>query len=303
LCQCADRDESLWLLTADLGYSVLERFATRFPARFLNVGVAEQNMVGIAAGLALSRKRVVIYSIVNFATLRCLEQIRNDIAYHDLPVTIAGVGGGFAYGSQGYTHHGLEDLAVMSSLGTVDVVAPADAAEARAVVRTLSSHSRPAYVRLGKAGEAAVHETVPEMQRGTLLRLRDGKAALLVATGELVAEAMLAARMLAQEGTEVAVWSAPWLNPFDAASIARAVQEYGLILTAEEGVTTGGLGAAVARVAAEQVGPRAQVIAAGVPGDQKHHVVSQPAARAMFKLDGAGLAARLRAAMGREAKG
>ena len=116
LCALANEDERIWLLTGDLGYSVLEPYARAFPNRYVNIGVAEQNMAGIAAGLASCGKIVFTYSIANFPTLRCLEQIRNDVCHHQLPVRVVAVGGGFAYGPAGYTHHGVEDLAVMRSL-------------------------------------------------------------------------------------------------------------------------------------------------------------------------------------------
>ncbi|RLA96545.1 MAG: transketolase, partial [Deltaproteobacteria bacterium] len=129
LYELAEKDDRIWLLTADLGYSVLERFADRFPERFLNVGIAEQNMVGIATGLALSGNIVFIYSIANFPTLRCVEQIRNDVCYHNTDVKIVALGGGFTYGTLGVTHHATEDLAIMRSLPNMRVVAPGDPVE------------------------------------------------------------------------------------------------------------------------------------------------------------------------------
>jgi transketolase len=154
LCEIAERDERVWLLTADLGYSVLEPFAERFPSRFLNVGVAEQNMIGVAAGLAHSGKMPFVYSIANFPTLRCFEQIRNDVCYHEANVKIVAVGGGFAYGAQGYTHHGVEDLGVMRLLPNMIVVAPGDPVETRGATLAMAAHRGPCYLRLGKAREA-----------------------------------------------------------------------------------------------------------------------------------------------------
>lgn len=297
LCETARVAPDLWLLTGDLGFSVLEPFAEEFPERYLNVGVAEQNMAGIAAGLALSGRRIVTYSIVNFATLRCFEQIRNDIVDHAAKVIIVGVGGGFAYGAQGYSHHGIEDLVAMRSLGLIDVAVPADAAEARQVVGLALNHDGPTYIRLGKGGEPAVHEAPPVLARGAVLPLRHGGDALIVANGGLVAEALAAADSLGRDGWSVAVWSVPWLAPFDAAAFADAARRFAVILTAEEGVTTGGLGAAAAAVVAREAGARAQLLMAGVPDDRKRGVMSQETARATFGLDGAGLAVRLRGAL------
>jgi len=294
LCRAARDDPSLWLLAGDLGYSVLEPFIEEFPERYLNVGVAEQNMIGVAAGMALSGQRVVVYSIVNFATLRCFEQIRNDVVYHGLPVTIVGVGGGFAYGGQGYTHHGLEDLAVMKSLNAIDVAAPADAHETQLVVNAALRHDGPTYIRLGKAGEPAVYQHPPVQVRGDMIALRDGEDALIIATGGLVAEALMAADMLSSEGLAVGVRSMPWLAPFDDASIRHAAGQFPLIVTAEEATASGGLGSAVAAEVAALPGVRAQLEIAAVPGDDKHKVMAQATARLEYRLDAAGLAARIR---------
>src|SRR5438874_9377638 len=135
LCELAERDDRIWLLCGDLGYSILERFADRFPERYVNVGVAEQNMTGVAAGLALCGKVVFTYSIANFPVMRCLEQIRNDVCYHDANVKVVAVGGGFAYGALGMTHHATEDLAVLRALPRMTVVAPGDPVETDAAVR------------------------------------------------------------------------------------------------------------------------------------------------------------------------
>ena len=142
LCQLAAEDERIWLLTGDLGYSVLERFATRFPERYVNVGVAEQNMVGVAAGLARCGKMPWVYSIANFPTFRCLEQIRNDVCYHNGNVKVVAVGAGFAYGPHGYTHHGLEDVAILRALPNMTVVAPADPVETRLATIAIANRHR-----------------------------------------------------------------------------------------------------------------------------------------------------------------
>src|SRR5437763_8263703 len=158
----AEEDERIWLLSGDLRYSVLERFAQKYPERFINVCVAEQNMMGVAAGLAMSGKTVFTYSIANFPVMRCLEQIRNDVCYHNLNVKIVAVGGGLAYGPAGYTHHALEDLAVMRAMPGMTVLAPGDPVEARLATTALADRQGPCYLRLGKAGEPLVHRQQPE---------------------------------------------------------------------------------------------------------------------------------------------
>ena len=294
LCRAAEKNPDLWLLTGDLGFSVLEPFAERYGNRFINVGVAEQNMIGMAAGLAMSGMRVVTYSIVNFATLRCLEQIRNDVVYHGLNVTVTGIGGGFAYGAQGYTHHGIEDISAIRALGGIDIISPADEAEVRAGVRSALQLEGPAYLRLGKGGEVGIHANGDRLARGRFARLRDTGEALIVATGELVAEALGAAGLLEAEGFEVAVWSAPWLNPIDEEGIREASARFGSILTAEEGVGTGGLGAAVSQIVAAERGERARVITASASGYDKHLVMGRSSARRRLNLTAAGLAERLK---------
>ena len=189
LCELAEADERIWLICGDLGYSVLEVFADRFPKRYLNAGVAEQNMTGIAAGLALTGKIAVTYSIANFPVMRCLEQVRNDVCYHNLNVKIVSVGGGLAYGSLGYTHHGLEDLAVMSILPNMAVIAPADPVEARAATRAVIARRGPAYLRLGKAGEPVLHKTEIDFQIGRAIRVEQGNDLTLISTGGMLASA------------------------------------------------------------------------------------------------------------------
>src|SRR5271168_2577576 len=166
LADLAERDERVNLIVGDIGFGVTENFARRFPQRFLNVGVAEQNMTGIAAGLALSGKIVFTYSIANFPILRCLEQVRNDVCYHNANVKIVAVGGGLAYGSLGATHHATEDLAIMRSLPRMTVIAPGDPFEAEAATRAVAAHSGPCYLRLGRAGEPAIHKSEVEFQIG-----------------------------------------------------------------------------------------------------------------------------------------
>lgn len=241
LLALAERDERVWLVNGDLGYSVLERFAERFPARYLNAGVAEQNMTGVAAGLALAGNVVFTYSIANFPTLRCLEQVRNDVCYHDLPVIVVAVGGGLSYGSQGYTHHGVEDFAVMGALPNMAVVAPGDPAETRLATAALLARGRPGYLRLGKAGEPAVHPADPPFELGKAILLRDGPAGTLVSTGGMLQTTLAAADLLAVRGKRVRVLSMPTVEPLDEAAVLAAARETGCVVTVEEH-GPGGLG-------------------------------------------------------------
>jgi transketolase len=275
LCDLAARDERVWLLTGDLGYSVLERFAGAYPGRYLNVGVAEQNMIGIAAGLARCGKIPFVYSIANFPTLRCLEQIRNDVCYHEGNVKIVAVGGGFVYGAQGYTHHGVEDLAVMRALPGMAVVAPGDPLEARLATTAIACREGPCYLRLGKANEPVVHQQLQSFEIGRAITVRPGRDVTLISTGGMLHETVQVAHRLAKQGIDARVLSMHTVKPLDVEAIARAAKETGAIVTVEEHRITGGLGSAVADVLAETqtVMPRFRKF--GVPDELYHRIGGQ----------------------------
>lgn len=245
LLELAAEDSRIWLLTADLGFSALEPFAERFPDRFVNVGVAEQNMIGVAAGLAHSDKVVFTYSIGNFATLRCLEQIRNDLCYHRMNVKVVAVGAGFAYGPQGYTHHVVEDLAIMRTLPGMATLSPADPLETGWITRQSVLRPGPCYLRLGKAGEENLRDPAsftPPANLGDPIRLIQGKDAQIFGTGSIVKNALAAAEILRSRGIEVGVWSVPCLNPLDESLIFKTVQGQKVVFTLEEHSVQGGLG-------------------------------------------------------------
>ncbi len=247
LCELAQADERIWLVCGDLGYSVLEAFSDRFPDRYLNAGVAEQNMTGLAAGLAMLGKTVFTYSIANFPVMRCLEQIRNDVCYHDLNVKVVSIGGGLAYGSHGYTHHAVEDLAVMSAMPNMTVAAPADPLEARSITRMLTERHGPAYLRIGKAGEPRLHAPETNVEWGRAIEVRTGDDLTFISIGGMLETTLRAADLLEQRGCRAAVLSMPFLYPLDEAAILQAARATRVILTVEEH-GHGGLGSAVAEV-------------------------------------------------------
>jgi transketolase len=281
LCELAAEDERVWLLTGDLGYSALERFAAAYPRRYVNVGVAEQNLAGIAAGLARCGRLPFIYSIANFPTLRCLEQIRNDICYHEGAVKIVAVGGGFTYGAQGYTHHGVEDLAIMRALPNMTVVAPGDPVETRLATRAIVQQPGPCYLRLGKAKEPIVHEVEPEFQLGKAILLRQGWDVALVSTGGMLQETVTVARRLEAEGVGARVLSMHTVKPIDEDAVLRAARETGAVVTVEEHRLTGGLGSAVADVLAQSQLRLPRFRKYGVPDELYHRVGSQTYLRQM----------------------
>jgi transketolase len=255
LFKLALADDRVMLLVGDLGFGVVTEFAEKLPNQFVNVGVAEQNMTSLAAGLALSGRVVYTYSIANFPVLRCLEQIRNDVCHHRANVKIVAVGGGLAYGALGFTHHATEDLAVMRALPDLVVVAPGDPMEANAATLAIHEHQGPCYLRLGRAGENAVHASPPSFCLGKALTVRAGDDLTLISTGGGLSEVAAAAERLAQANLSARVLSMHTLKPLDVAAVLQAAVETRAIFTVEEHSVTGGLGSAVAEVLLEALVP------------------------------------------------
>src|SRR4029079_2604142 len=231
LYELALEDERIQFITGDLGFRVVEKFMEKIPNQFLNAGVAEQNMTGIAAGMALSGKIAFTYSIANFPTLRCLEQIRNDVCYHDADVKILSVGWGFAYGAMSVSHTAREDLGVMRCLPNLLVIAPGDPVETRAATRAIVKHAGPVYLRLGKAGEPVVHEKEIDFNIGKAIRFREGRDATLISTGGMLWTANQAAQKLAATGIDTRIVSMHTLKPLDVDELLAAARETGVVLT------------------------------------------------------------------------
>ena len=272
----AKRDRNVELITGDLGFGVLRPFWETVPDQFLNVGIAEQLMTAMAAGMALEGKTVFTYSIGNFPTLRCLEQIRNDCAYMNANVKIVCIGGGYTYGSLGMSHHATEDLAVMRALPNVAVFAPADAAEAAAVAKAAVRYPGTCYIRLGRGGERPVREQMPPFRVGKALEVRRGAQVAIFTTGAIYEEAELARRILEEAGIFPTMYTFPTVKPLDEAVILSCAAGHRLIVTCEEHNAQGGFGSAVADVLAQAgSGTRLLKIAVddrycSVVGDQKH---------------------------------
>jgi transketolase len=290
LCELAAKDGRIWLLNGDLGYSVLEPFAERFAARYVNVGVAEQNLTGVAAGLALCGHVVFTYSIANFPTLRCLEQIRNDVCYHRANVKIVAVGGGVSYGAQGYTHHGVEDLAILRTLPNLAVIAPADPVEARLATRAAAEWPGPCYLRLGKAGEPLVHVSEPAFRIGKGIVVREGDDVTLVSTGGMLKTTVEAADLLRARGVRARVISMHTIKPFDTELILTAARETGCVVCVEEHRAPGALFEAVAS-ATVQGGLKCRVGAANLGEETAKAALSQEAYRLQTGLTAEGIAA------------
>jgi len=276
LVELAEADPRIMLLTGDLGYMALEPFSDRFPDRFVNAGVAEQNMVGVATGLAEAGFIPFVYSIVTFASLRPYEFIRNGPVLHQLPVRIVGVGGGFEYGPQGTTHHGLEDLAVMRVQPGMTVVATADHRQHATALRATWNLPGPVYYRIGKDDTTEIPGLDGRFQLGRAELVRAGRDVCLVATGSVAAEAAAAAELLAGRGVDAGCLIVACLQPAPADDIAAALANVRVALTVEAHYANGGLGSLVAEVVAERgIGCRLRRCAVratpdGVSGSQRY---------------------------------
>jgi len=285
LNELADQDPRVCLIVGDLGYSVIEEFAQKHPDQFVNAGVSEQNMIGLAAGMALSGKIVFTYSIGNFATLRGLEQIRNDVCYHRANVKVVAVGGGVAYGNLGVTHHATEDVAIMRSLPNMTVVAPGDPVEARLATRAVVEHEGPCYLRLGKAGEPVVHETTPDFELGRAITIVEGSDLTLIASGGMLATADKVARNLVGQGLSVRLLSMHTVKPIDREAVTQAASETRHVFTLEEHSIDGGLGGAVAEIVAEMESRHAPLKRIGLRPEFNKTVGDQNYLKSLHGLD------------------
>jgi len=252
LCRLAERNDRIILVTGDLGFRVFDEYRARFPLQFLNVGVAEQNMIGVATGLALEGRIPFCYSIGNFSTLRCLEQIRNDACYHDANVNVVCMGGGFSYGALGISHHATEDLAIMRAIPGITVLAPGDLWEASEAAEALVSTPGAGYLRLDKSSAGDTQRPGEIFQIGKARVLRKGEDAALVASGGILEVALEAADSLAPEGIYSTVLSVHSLKPFDVEAICEVAEKTGGIVTLEEHTALGGLGGLVAETLLEE---------------------------------------------------
>jgi transketolase len=299
LFELAQADERITLVVGDLGFGVVTPFMEHLPKQFVNVGVAEQNMTGLAVGMALSGKIVFTYSIANFPVLRCLEQIRNDVCYHNANVKIVAVGGGMSYGALGISHHATEDIAIMRALPNLVVVAPGDPLETRLATRALVGHDGPAYLRLGRAGEPAVHTSEPGFQLGKAITVRQGNDITLIATGGQLYDTVKAAEALAEQGIQARVLSMHTVKPLDTEAVLAAAEETVAIFTIEEHSVIGGLGGAVAEVLMEADRRPCYFRRIGLKGTFSSLVGDQGYLRAQYGLNTAGILSTVRAVLTR----
>lgn len=263
----AQLDRDLIVVTSDSrGSGKLAPFGQALPRQIVEVGIAEQNLVGVAAGLAASGQNVFAVSPACFLTARSLEQIKNDVAYSDHAVKLVGISAGVSYGALGSTHHSLHDLAALRAIHNIDIVVPADNFETRAAVRLAATSQRPVYLRFGKAPLFGLRGTGP-LERGRSFLVRPGSDLAFVATGEAVIHALLAAALLAEsEGISCRVLSVPYIKPLDGEAILKAAAECGAVVTVEEHLVHGGLGEACAALLLE-AGVTARFRIVGIPDE------------------------------------
>ena len=293
LLELAKEDPNIELVTGDLGFGVLRPFWEALPDQFINAGIAEQNMTAMAAGMALEGKTVFVYSIGNFPTMRCLEQIRNDCAYHGANVKIVCVGGGFVYGALGMSHHATEDMAVMRSLPGVTVFSPADKMESAEVARAAVRQPGTCYIRLGRGGEPVVRERIEHFEVGKAIPVQKGSRVAIFSTGDIYKEVALAVQMLTREGIEPTVYTFPTVAPVDAETVLACARDHELIVTCEEHNIQGGLGTAVAEVLAEQSG-KARLLRIGMENAYCSVVGTQEHLRKIYGMNGEQIARRIK---------
>ncbi|WP_238883213.1 transketolase family protein [Clostridium sp. YIM B02551] len=286
LTEMARKDEDIYLITGDLGFSVFEKFEQEFQDRFVNVGIAEATMIGIAAGLALSGKKVYVYSIIPFVTMRCFEQIRVDLCYQNLNVTLVGVGGGLSYGAAGATHHAIEDIALMRSLPNMKVVCPGDPTEAEKAVEQAVGLEGPVYIRLNKNGEPKLHnEDSIKFNIGKAIKIYEGNELSIIATGNMLEQSINISKKLIENGYNVNLISMHTIKPIDKECIIECLDKTKYIFTLEEHNIFGGLGSAVSEVIATNISKPITFKSYGIPDTYAESSGSRDYFRKKYGID------------------
>lgn len=290
LVESAAADARVVLLSGDIGNRLFDPFKERFPDRFFNCGVAEANMMSVAAGMAMSGLRPIVYTITPFVTARCLEQIRVDVCYHNVPVVIVGVGAGLSYAGLGATHHSCEDIAMLRVLPNMTVVCPGDPCEVRLALSAALKLDGPAYLRIGKKGEPVVHQQSPNFQIGKSITVCEGNDGTLICTGNLLPSVLEAAQLLKKENISMRVVSMHTVKPLDEALLTKAFATDKVVATIEEHSILGGLGSAVAEWLADRRPRKSRLLRFGSADRFLHEAGDQTHARKHFGLTPAQLA-------------
>lgn len=285
LVELVKKDPHIYLICGDLGYVVLDMFKEAAPNNFLNSGIAEQNMTALAAGLALEGNTVFTYSIGNFPTLRCIEQIRNDVCYHHANVKILAVGGGFVYGNQGVTHHATEDIAMMRALPTMRVYVPGDAYEAMACLKEAYEIPGPAYIRLARNKEQNFHDDGAVIDINKIQAYsKAGSDVNILTTGSILCEGIKLQKLLEEQGISAGIFSVPRVKPIDEEGIWELALTCKMLVSMEEHQIEGGLGGAVAEVIASIPSQHAILFRAGLNNEFSDTTGSQEYLRQYYTI-------------------
>lgn len=284
LTKLAAEDDRVVLLSGDIGNRLFDDFKKVAPERFYNCGVAEANMTGVAAGMALTGFRPVTYSITPFVTVRCLEQIRVDLCYHNVPVVIVGTGSGLSYAELGPTHHSCDDVGLLRMFPNMSIICPCDPVEVRLALRAAMNHDGPVYIRLGKKGEPAIHKAEPDFRIGKAITVREGKDVCILNTGNIIPLSLSAAEELDAKGISVRVESFHTVKPLDEELLERLAEDYKLIVTVEEHSKIGGLGSAVSEWMADHAVGNVRLLRFGTEDRFLNTLGDRDYARAHFGL-------------------
>ena len=294
LTKLGNEDARVVMLSGDIGNRLFDKFKDKHPSRFFNCGVAEANMMGVAAGMAMNGLRPVAYTITPFVTTRCLEQIRTDVCYHEAPVTIVAVGAGLAYSGLGPTHHACEDISFLRSIPNMVVICPGDAFEVRAALRASMQQDRPVYIRMGKKGEPVVHSApIADFKIGKAITIAEGSDVCLLSTGNMLPEVIEAAHKLKENSISAKVVSFHTVKPLDDACLKDAFARFKLVATIEEHSLIGGFGAAVSEWLADTQTPAQKFLRFGTPDAFFKKSGEQEYAREMLGLTGHQIAEKI----------
>ncbi len=239
-------DQNTFLLTGDIGFSVFDRVKDELSKQYINMGLAEQNMIGVASGMALTGKQIFVYSIIPFIVYRPFEQLRNDVCYQNLPVRLVGVGAGFSYSDQGFTHHAIEDYGLLRSLPNITILSPADPLEVSSQMKQINKKTGPVYIRLGRNGEPTLHNKHDHLKIGKALEINQGEDILFVTSGSILGEAMKISKLLEAEGFGVEILDYHTIKPFDEKTLIDKLSGKKLVATFEEHIISTGLYSLVA---------------------------------------------------------
>lgn len=282
--QLVQNDPRIVLLSGDIGNRLFDRFKENAPDNFYNCGVAEANMMGVAAGLGMNGFRPIVYTITPFLTTRCFEQIRVDVCYHESPVIIVGTGAGLSYAQLGPTHHSLEDIAILRTLPGMSVFCPCDSLELRAGLREALTRPGPTYIRIGKKGEPELHNGIPDLKIGKAMTMRQGEDVCLISTGNIMKVALDAAEALSEKGVSTRVESFHTVKPLDDEKLTEVADRYKVVGILEEHSKIGGLYSAISEWMSDRAGNNPRLMSFSLADKFIHRVGTQAQARERAEL-------------------